>query len=172
MCRLFVGGNTINPRRLLSCPSCASCMAGCCVASYRADTSCPLAPLPLANRPCHLLPFSSGSHHPARLRNTGIMCLWTNVGRRGACEEGGLSTRPPPSFSSLSLATFDCCVVVIVVVVVRCPSSGCHHLLLFVGAASAIILQQTTLTSSLSPSLPTPFRMADCCVGVGLMGRA
>ena len=31
---------------------------------------------------------------------------------------GGLSTRLPPSFSSLSLATFDCYVVVVVVVVV------------------------------------------------------
>ncbi len=90
--------------------------------------------------------------------------------KRRACG-GGLSTRPPPSFSSLSLATFDCCVIVVVVVVVRFPSSSCHHLNLFVGAASAIILQQTTLTSSLLPLLPTPFCMADCCVGVGLMGR-
>ena len=94
--------------------------------------------------------------------------------KRCACRVG-LSTRPPPSSSSLYLATFDCCVIVVVVVVVFvvcCPSSGRHHLLLFVRAASAIILQQTTLTSSLLPLLPPPFYIADCCVGVGLMGAS
>ena len=43
----------------------------------------------LLRRPCHLLPFSSGGHHPARLCATGITCLRANVGRRGVRAEGG-----------------------------------------------------------------------------------
>ena len=160
-----MGGNTIDPHRLLSCPSCASCMAaGCCVASCRADASRPPAPPPLAVPSSPSTPFllwRSSSHlHPRHRHHVPLDKCWE---KRRACR-GGLSTRPPPSFSSLSLAMFDCCVLVLVVVVVviRCPSSSRHHLLLFVGAASAIILQQTTSTSSLMPLLPPPFRMADC----------
>ena len=149
-----MGGNTINPRHHLSCPSCTSCMAGCCAASCHANASRPPAPPPLAALSLPSTPFvlwwSSSCPPPRHRHHVPSDECWE---KRRVCG-GGLSTRPLLSFSSLSLATFDCCVVVVVVVVVRRPSSGRHHLPLFVGATSAIILQQTTSTSSLSPSLP------------------
>ncbi len=99
----------------------------------------------------HLLPFSSGGHHPACLRNTGIPCLWTNVGRRGVRAEGGYQQgrrhlSPPSPLQHL--------IVVSLLLLVLSLLSVIHH---------PVIITSSSLSEPPPPSSPNRLHQLPLC---------